>query len=46
MQGVLKATVSFTDFLIKDGAYLYRGIFAQFMTMREKEILARTIEIH
>ena len=26
---------------LNDGAYQYRGIFAQFMTMREKQILAR-----
>ena len=29
----------------KDGAYKYRSIFAQFMTMREKQFLARPIEI-
>ena len=29
----------------KDGAYWYRGIFAQFITMREKQILARAIGI-
>ena len=32
-------------FLFKDGAYLYRSIFAQFMTMQEKQILARAVEI-
>ena len=30
---------------IKDGAYLYRSIFARLITMREKQILARPIEI-
>ena len=30
---------------IKDGAYKYRGIFVQFVTMREKQILARAIGI-
>ena len=30
---------------IKDGAYCYRSIFARFMTMREKQILARTMKI-
>ena len=29
------------DFIIKDGAYKYRSIFARFMTMRKKQILAR-----
>ena len=30
---------------VKDGAYLYRSIFVRLMTMREKKILARAIEI-
>ena len=30
---------------VKDGAYLYLSIFARLMTMREKHILARAIEI-
>ena len=30
----------------KDGAYLYRSIFVWFLTMREKKILSRAIEIH
>ena len=29
--------------LIEDGASQYRNTFAQFMTMREKQILARAI---
>ena len=31
--------------LFKDGAYQYRGSFVQFMTVREKQILARAIGI-
>ena len=30
---------------VKDGAYKYRSIFVRFMTMREKQILARAIGI-
>ena len=36
---------SLTDYLLKDGAYPYRSIFARPMTMREKRILARAIGI-
>ena len=37
--------LGFTSCMFKDGAYLYRSIFAWFMSMREKEILARAIGI-
>ena len=44
VQLLLSGAKSYFDYC-KDGAYQYRSIFARFMTMREKQILARTIGI-
>ena len=45
-KGIYCTVLDDTNFWsFKDGAYFYRSIFVQFMTMQEKQILARVMEI-